>query len=52
WTVDKPAVIARMLSMGVDGLITNDPAGTRAIVAAYNQSSLAERLILRLGAFF
>ena len=52
WTVDKPAAIARMLSMGVDGLITNDPAGTRAIVVAYNQSSLAERLILRLGAFF
>jgi glycerophosphoryl diester phosphodiesterase len=29
WTVDEPAEVARVARLGVDGIITNDPAATR-----------------------
>jgi glycerophosphoryl diester phosphodiesterase len=32
WTVDDEAEIVRLSALGVDGIITNDPARTRAIV--------------------
>lgn len=32
WTVDRPADLARVLALGVDAVITNDPAGARAMV--------------------
>jgi glycerophosphoryl diester phosphodiesterase len=32
WTVDDEAEIVRLARLGVDGIITNDPAATRAIV--------------------
>jgi glycerophosphoryl diester phosphodiesterase len=34
WTVDDPGAIAACRDMRVDGIITNDPARTRAILAA------------------
>lgn len=33
WTVDNPNEIGRLAQLGVDALITNDPARTRAILA-------------------
>jgi glycerophosphoryl diester phosphodiesterase len=33
WTVDDPARIRALAAAGVDGLITNDPAGTRRALA-------------------
>lgn len=33
WTVDDPADVRRFAAMGVDGVITNDPARTRAVLA-------------------
>jgi glycerophosphoryl diester phosphodiesterase len=33
WTVDAPADVAACRRMGVDGVITNDPAKTRALLA-------------------
>lgn len=32
WTVDDPAVAEHLVHLGVDGIITNDPAGLRGIV--------------------
>jgi glycerophosphoryl diester phosphodiesterase len=34
WTVDEPAALAACRRMGVDGVITNDPARTRAALAS------------------
>lgn len=33
WTVDEPAELTRVDRLGVDGIITNDPAATRAQLA-------------------
>ncbi|MGM0812109.1 glycerophosphodiester phosphodiesterase family protein [Thioalkalivibrio sp.] len=46
WTVDDPVTMVRLISMGVDGLITNRPALARQVVAARNQLSAPERLLL------
>ena len=48
WTVNDPVTIARMLLLGVDGLITDDPALARKAVAGYNGLTLGERLLLAL----
>jgi glycerophosphoryl diester phosphodiesterase len=46
--VDDPVTMSRMISMGVDGLITNDPALARRTVEARNALSTPERLMLWL----
>lgn len=57
WTVDDPLTMSRMISMGIDGLITNEPALAREVMARRNGLSTAERLLLwlvdrfRLGSF-
>lgn len=48
WTVDDPLTMVRMISMGVDGLITNEPAKARQVMEARNQLSTFERLLLWL----
>jgi glycerophosphoryl diester phosphodiesterase len=48
WTVNDPTSIVRMLWLGVDGLITDDPARTRKVVENYNTLSVAERVVLAL----
>ncbi|MEI4234383.1 glycerophosphodiester phosphodiesterase [Roseovarius sp. D22-M7] len=48
WTVDDPRAMARMISMGVDGIITNDPALARQIMEEYATLSLTERLLVWL----
>lgn len=49
WTVDDAASMSRMISMGVDGLITNEPALARQVMEARNALTTAERLLLWLG---
>lgn len=49
WTVDDPPTMSRMISMGVDGLITNEPALARQVMVARNELTTAERLLLWLG---
>jgi glycerophosphoryl diester phosphodiesterase len=46
WTVDEPATMSRMISMGVDGLITNQPALARQVIDRRNALSAPERLLL------
>ena len=46
WTVNDPVSVVRMIWVGVDGLITDDPARTRSVVAFYNDLSLPERMLL------
>lgn len=48
WTVDEPVTMVRLISMGIDGLITNEPALARAAMHARNQLSTPERLVLWL----
>jgi len=48
WTVDEPVTMVRLISMGVDGLITNDPALARTVMDTRNALSASERLILWL----
>lgn len=49
WTVDDPRAMSRMISMGVDGLITNEPALARRVLSDRAALSLGERLLLWLG---
>jgi glycerophosphoryl diester phosphodiesterase len=48
WTVNDPLTMTRMISMGVDGLITDDPALARQVMEARNALSAPERLLLWL----
>ena len=48
WTVDDPLTMTRMISMGVDGLITNEPDLARRVMEARNRLSAPERLLLWL----
>lgn len=49
WTVNDAALMSRMISLGVDGLITDEPKLAGEVIAYYETLSTAERLLLRLG---
>ncbi|MXN66551.1 glycerophosphodiester phosphodiesterase [Stappia sp. GBMRC 2046] len=48
WTVDDPVTMSRMISMGVDGLITNEPALARQVMETRNGLTAYQRLALWL----
>jgi glycerophosphoryl diester phosphodiesterase len=48
WTVDDPRAMSRMISMGVDGLITNNPALARRVMDERAALSLPARLLVWL----
>ncbi|MEM1074914.1 MAG: glycerophosphodiester phosphodiesterase family protein [Pseudomonadota bacterium] len=49
WTVNDAATMSRMISMGVDGLITDKPDLARLILDEYAALSTPQRVMLRLG---
>lgn len=52
WTVNDGLSMSRMASMGVDGVITDEPALARDILAQRAQLSSTERLLLSAAMFF
>lgn len=48
WTVNDPVTMSRMISMGVDGLITDEPALARSVLDQRNELSNGEKFLLWL----
>ena len=48
WTVNDPLEMSRMISKGVDGLITDEPALARQVLDARSRLNSAERMALWL----
>lgn len=48
WTVNEPLKMSAMMSMGVDGIITDEPALARRVLAERASMSSAQRLLLLL----
>ncbi len=48
WTVNEPLEISSMISMGVDGIITDEPAIAKQVLAERASMSSAQRLLLLL----
>jgi glycerophosphoryl diester phosphodiesterase len=52
WTINDPVSMSRMMSLGVDGIITDEPAMARQVMAERAKMSTAERLLLHTTLFF
>lgn len=48
WTVNDPVTMSRMISMGVDGLITDEPALARSVLDQRDELSNGEKFLLWL----
>jgi glycerophosphoryl diester phosphodiesterase len=48
WTVNDPLTMSRLISQGVDGLITDEPAAAREVLADRAKLGTPERLLLWL----
>ena len=48
WTVNEPVAMSRLMSLGVDGIITDDPALARTVLSQRAGLSSVERLLLEL----
>ncbi len=49
WTVNDPMAMSRLISMGVDGLITDEPALARKVLEQRAELGTLERLMLWFG---
>jgi glycerophosphoryl diester phosphodiesterase len=52
WTVNDPVTMSRVLSLGVDGVITDEPAMARQVIAERARMSTAERLLVHAAVIF
>jgi glycerophosphoryl diester phosphodiesterase len=52
WTVNDPVSMSRMMSMGVDGVITDEPEMARKVLADRAALGSAERLLLHTALLF
>jgi glycerophosphoryl diester phosphodiesterase len=46
WTVNDPVTISRVMSLGVDGIITDEPALAREVIAQRAELGSVERLLV------
>ena len=52
WTVNDPVTMSRVLSLGVDGVITDEPAMARQVIEDRAEMSTAERLLVHAAVVF
>jgi glycerophosphoryl diester phosphodiesterase len=52
WTVNDPISLSHWMTMGVDGVITDEPALAKSILSQLAQLSAPERLLLNAAMFF
>ncbi len=52
WTVNDAVSISRMISMGVNGIITDEPALARQVISERSEMSSIERLMLHTAVLF
>jgi hypothetical protein len=52
WTVNDALAMSQMMSLGVDGIITDEPALGREVLAARAELSSAQRLLLHMAPLF
>jgi glycerophosphoryl diester phosphodiesterase len=52
WTVNEPVTMHRMISLGVDGMITDEPAMAREVIATHAGLNTVERLLLHTAVLF
>ena len=52
WTINDAVSLSRMMSLGVDGVITDEPALAREVMAARADLNPAERLLMHTAVLF
>lgn len=52
WTVNDPVTMSRLMSLGVDGIITDEPELAREVLKQRQGLNIAERLLIHTAAFF
>ena len=52
WTVNDPVSMSRMMSLGVDGIITDEPEMARKVLADRAELSSVERLLIHTALLF
>lgn len=52
WTINDPVSMSRMMSFGVDGIITDEPEMARQVLADRAELSSVERLLLHVATMF
>ena len=52
WTVNDPVAMSRLISIGIDGLITDEPAVARRILVERAELGTIERLLLHAAVLF
>ena len=52
WTINDPLTMSQMISRGVDGLITDEPALAREVIAQRAQLNTPEKILLWAASFF
>jgi glycerophosphoryl diester phosphodiesterase len=52
WTVNDPVTMSRMMSLGVDGIITDEPEMARQVLLQRRDMNIAERLLIHTALLF